>query len=202
MWNCLLGDFDVRQRSWVDTWHVQAPEFYPLSADPYQRLCLFNFLLWHEEDKARDPKADDHVIAMVKRSIDKLNQKRNDAIEELDEALLAESPRRGEAAILNSETPSSMADRLFIGALRIYHMGEAAERKDTGPEHRQKCLARLAVLREQRKDLIGCLFRFAGECRDGLRYFKVYRQMKMYNDRELNPVLLGNGVEADTTLKA
>ncbi|MDP6730689.1 MAG: DUF4254 domain-containing protein, partial [SAR324 cluster bacterium] len=117
-----------RQLSQVGDWHnVQN---IPESGDPLYQLVSeqhhTNFDLWHEEDKARDPDASDAIIATVKRSIDRLNQKRNDEIEKIDEALLDELGQRSVRimvdARLNSETPGSMIDRLSISALKIYHM--------------------------------------------------------------------------------
>lgn len=148
-----------------------------------------NFDLWHEEDLARDPIASDHAITEVKHAIDRLNQQRNDLMERIDERLLAEAGEQAPAAPLHSESPGIMIDRLSILALKIFHTAEEADRADACPEHRQKNLNRLAVLREQRDDLAACLGRLWQEVRAGQRRFKLYRQMKMYNDPELNPVL-------------
>ena len=124
------------QLSQVDEWHQT--QYVPEKGD--QLLTLIteqhhtNFELWHEEDKARDPEASDSIIADVKRSIDRLNQKRNDKIEQIDEALLELLNQRKikklEDARLNSETPGSMIDRLSISALKIYHMEEETSRPD------------------------------------------------------------------------
>jgi len=157
----------------------------------------FNIELWHEEDKARDRGATDAVIAQVKRNIDRLNQQRNDAMERTDEALLRELERRGvrpgAGASLNSETPGSMADRLSILSLKVYHMDEEARRADADAAHREKAAGRLAILRTQVDDLAACLRAVEADLAAGRKRLKVYRQMKMYNDPTLNPVLYRSG---------
>lgn len=152
-----------------------------------------NFDLWHEEDKARDPGASDAEIVAVKHAIDRLNQRRNDLVEKLDGILLAQAGEQNPAAPLNSETPGLMIDRLSILALKIYHTHEETRRESATEAHRQRNVARLALLREQRSDLAGCLDALWSETLAGTRRFKLYRQMKMYNDPELNPRLYGSG---------
>jgi hypothetical protein len=150
-----------------------------------------NFDLWHEEDKARDPGASDAEIAKVKRAIDGLNQRRNDLTEKIDELLLASAGKQNPAAPLNSETPGMMIDRLSILTLKIYHTREEAQRMTATEAHRKKNAARLIVLEEQRSDLAHCLDDLWAEVLAGTRRFKLYRQMKMYNDPELNPAVYG-----------
>jgi Protein of unknown function (DUF4254) len=149
-----------------------------------------NFDLWHEEDKARDPQATDADIAGVKRSIDSLNQRRNDLVEKMDSWLL-NTLEQNERAPLQSETPGLMIDRLSILALKIFHTREEAHRGNATEAHRQRNAERLALLEEQRADLAACLDALWVEVLEGKRRFKLYRQMKMYNDPELNPVMYG-----------
>jgi hypothetical protein len=151
-----------------------------------------NFELWHIEDDARVPGATDAEIAGVKRRIDSVNQRRNDLAEGLDSALLAWLAARGlpnPAAALHSETSGLMIDRLSILALKIYHTREEAERANAPAGHAQRNLERLAILEEQRADLAVCLDALWGEILAGTKRFKLYRQLKMYNDPSLNPAV-------------
>ena len=151
-----------------------------------------NFELWHIEDEARAPGATDAELAGVKRRVDRTNQRRNDLVEELDRALLAWLEPKGlpnGAAELNSESPGLMIDRLSILALKIYHTREEAERADAPQGHAVRNRERLAILDEQRADLAGCLDALWRETLAGTRRFKLYRQLKMYNDPSLNPAI-------------
>jgi hypothetical protein len=147
-----------------------------------------NFELWHEEDKARVPGAPDAEIVRVKRAIDVLNQRRNDLVEKMDMWLI-ERLEQDPGAPLHSETPGLMVDRLSILALKIYHTREEAHRASATENHRLRNVERLARLEEQREDLAGCLDALWAEVLKGTRRFKLYRQMKMYNDPELNPAV-------------
>ena len=149
-----------------------------------------NFALWHEEDKARVPGVPDAETAAVKRAIDGLNQRRNDLVEKMD-GWLIERLEQKEEAPLHSETPGLMIDRLSILSLKIYHTRDETHRSSATAEHRAKNAARLALLEEQRSDLAGCLDALWAQVLDGTRRFKLYRQMKMYNDPELNPAVYG-----------
>jgi hypothetical protein len=149
-----------------------------------------NFELWHEEDKTRAPGVADAEIARVKRAIDVLNQRRNDLVEKMD-VWLTERLEQDPVAPLHSETPGLMVDRLSILALKIYHTREEARRVSATEDHRRRNVERLALLEEQRGDLGGCLDALWGEVLKGTRRFKLYRQMKMYNDPELNPAVYG-----------
>jgi len=151
-----------------------------------------NFDLWHIEDEARTPGATDKELAAVKRRIDQTNQRRNDLAEELDCILLRGLEARGlpaPAAPLNSESPGLIIDRLSILALKIYHTREEAGRTDAPDGHAARNQERLRILEEQRADLANCLDALWRETLAGTRRFKLYRQLKMYNDPSLNPAV-------------
>ena len=180
----------------VRTWHqpdeATADEDDANFAGLVERQHRANFELWHIEDEARRPGASDAELAGVKRRIDATNQRRNDLTEEIDEELLAYLRRRGlpnQKAPLHSESPGLMIDRLSILALKIYHTREEAERTDAPLGHAERNRERLAILEEQRADLAACLDALWQETLDGARRFKVYRQLKMYNDPFLNPAI-------------
>lgn len=151
-----------------------------------------NFDLWHIEDEARAPGAPDARLADVKRRIDRTNQFRNDLAEQLDRAILAWlQPQHlpAPSAPLHSESPGLMIDRLSILALKIFHTREEAGRTDAPDGHAERNRARLAVLEEQRTDLAACLDALWREVLAGTRRFKLYQQLKMYNDPSLNPAM-------------
>jgi len=149
-----------------------------------------NFELWHIEDEARTPGATDAELAGVKRRVDATNQRRNDLAEELDRALLAWLEPQGlpnPQAPLHSESPGLMIDRLSILSLKIYHSREEAERTDASEGHVERNRQRLAILEEQRGDLRDCLDALWCATLNSVQRFKLYRQLKMYNDPTLNP---------------
>ena len=148
-----------------------------------------NFDLWHEEDQARDPGVTPERIVEIKRAIDRLNQRRNDLMERIDGALLQAAGEQRAEAPLHSETPGMMIDRLSILELKRFHTAEEIARTDGDEQHAQRNRERLTVLEEQRDDLRNALDALWTDVMSGKRRFKLYRQMKMYNDPELNPVL-------------
>jgi len=188
----LTGLEDALDR-YLSYWHTDPAVYDGLDAaiSPIAlELAYRNYLLWHEEDKARRTDVDDSAIAVVKRAIDKLNQQRNDLIEKLDEAILAALPLvvSGQAADrINSETPGSIVDRISIMSLKIYHMDEDSRRDDIDDDHRQRSLHRLAVLKLQRHDLYVALGELLADYVAGNKRMKLYKQFKMYNDPTLNP---------------
>ncbi len=170
----------------------------PDSIDPLQEaiesLHGSNFELWHQEDKARDAQAGDSGIAAAKRAIDRINQRRNDQIERCDALLLEELARRNlpnPQAELHSETPGMMLDRLSILSLKRYHTLEELNRAGSPPGHDARNRERLDILEAQRGDLAACLDRLWQHVLRGELRFQLYRQLKMYNDPDLNPVLYG-----------
>lgn len=181
-------------REMVVRWHGQEVD------NPYEgflglvcRQCSFNYLLWHEEDIARSPDVSDADIARVKRSIDRYNQQRNDAIEQLDDWISAKLEEHRIAAApdarLNSETAGSVIDRLSILALRIYHLEEQVRRTDATPQHIESVERKLAIALAQHDDLSQSLRELVDDIFAGRKRHKTYRQMKMYNDPTLNPYL-------------
>lgn len=181
----------------TEQWHAQ-PALLPNTESDFMRTVLTqhraNFDLWHTEDRARAPLATDADIAEVKRNIDGYNQLRNDLAERCDALLLESLDARGlpnPEAALNSESPGLMIDRLSILALKIYHTREEIGRAAAPAGHEQRNRERLALLTEQREDLVACLDRLWEEVLAGTRRFKIYRQLKMYNDPALNPAIYG-----------
>jgi hypothetical protein len=152
-----------------------------------------NRLLWAEEDLARRTDVPDAEIAQNKRAIDRFNQQRNDAVERIDEALLARiaAVPVQEGAWHNAETAGAMIDRLSILALKVHAMGNEARRADATDAHRAACAGKLARLALQRDDLARCLDTLLARAAEGRAFWRVYRQFKMYNDPELNPQLYG-----------
>ncbi len=146
---------------------------------------------WHFEDLIRDPNIDPVAALKLKRRIDAFNQERTDMVEYIDSYFLQKfagvQPKPG--AKINSESPAWAIDRFSILALKIHHMREEAVRSDASPEHRASCQAKLDILLEQRKDLATAIDDLLADIEKGDKYMKVYRQMKMYNDEALNPVL-------------
>lgn len=146
---------------------------------------------WHLEDIIRDPEIDPVAALALKRRIDKSNQDRTDMVEELDSYFrdLYKDIAVAPDATINTESPAWALDRLSILALKIYHMQAEAARTDASEAHRAKCAAKLAVLLEQRADLTEAVDTLLDDIAAGRKYMKVYRQMKMYNDTDTNPVL-------------
>jgi len=146
---------------------------------------------WHLEDIIRDPNIDPVAALALKRRIDASNQERTDMVEYIDSYFLQKythvQPKAN--AKINSESPAWAFDRLSILALKIFHMNEEANRADASQEHRDKCQAKLDVLLEQRSDLSTAIEELLQDIENGDKYMKVYKQMKMYNDDDLNPVL-------------
>jgi len=146
---------------------------------------------WHYEDIIRDPHINPEDALVLKRKIDASNQHRTDLVENLDAFFLNEYKNVEviKDAQINTESPAWAFDRLSILALKIYHMQEEASRVEASENHRQACQKKLDVLLEQRTDLMSAIEQLLEDFKSGRKYMKVYKQMKMYNDDDLNPVL-------------
>lgn len=157
------------------------------------RKCWIDTVQWHYEDIIRDPNINPVAALKLKRQIDASNQDRTDMVEFIDSYFLEKYKNvQAEAdASINSESPAWAIDRLSILALKIYHMEEEANRENASLQHKQKCREKLNVLLEQRTDLSSAIDQLLQDIEKGQKYMKVYKQMKMYNDDELNPVLRG-----------
>lgn len=169
--------------------------------NPYDPTDLIEHLLyaknwidtvqWHLEDIIRDPEIDPTEALGIKRWIDKSNQERTDMVEYIDSWFLQENENVEikEDATINTESPAWAIDRFSILALKVYHMREEANRSEASEEHRAKCQIKLNTLLEQHQDLSSAIENLVQDIQNGRKYMKVYKQMKMYNDDELNPVL-------------
>ena len=172
---------------------IDAPTRNPYPADSYERLLWekshVDTVQWHLEDLVRPDDVDPVEALQLKRRIDRSNQRRTDLVEQIDDHYLARYssvvPQPG--ARINTETPAWAIDRLSILALKIYHFEIEAKRGDD--EHRRRCQAKLDTLLVQREDLTTAIDQLFDELESGSRIMKVYRQMKMYNDPSLNPML-------------
>ena len=162
-------DYDLYCKNWIDT--VQ----------------------WHLEDIIRDPQIDPAEALVIKRRIDKSNQDRTDLVERIDSYFweLYHSVQPQPDARINTESPAWAIDRLSILHVKIWHMREQVERTDVSAEQHDKCAAKMAVLNEQLGDMTTSITQLLEDYKSGARIMKVYRQMKMYNDPTLNPVLYG-----------
>jgi hypothetical protein len=161
-----------------------------IEADLYLKNWI-DAVQWHLEDIIRDPNIDPVEALKLKRRIDASNQERTDLVERID-SYFREKYKNVIAsadAAINTESPAWAVDRLSILALKIYHMKMETQRTDTSEEHLAHCKQKLNILLEQRTDLSTAIDQLLGDIEAGRKYMKVYRQMKMYNDPNLNPVL-------------
>jgi hypothetical protein len=183
----------------IDDYHVHDHVDTPIK-NPYPEGSFENLLYvknwidtvqWHLEDIIRLPDINPVEALQIKRRIDKSNQDRTDRVEQMDDYFLYQfkdvTPKP--TAKINSETPAWLLDRMSILLLKIYHMKEQTERKDASAEHIAKCQTKLDVLLVQREDMQMAFDQLMEDIRNGDRKMKVYRQMKMYNDESLNPML-------------
>ncbi len=190
--------YDAFQQS-IDEYHihnhVDAPVKSPFPAESFENLLYtknwIDTVQWHLEDIIRLPNINPTEALQIKRRIDKSNQERTDMVEKMDDYFLDQfkhvEPKP--TAKINSETPAWLLDRMSILLLKIYHMNEQTERKDVTEEHLAKCMSKLAILLEQNTDMQLAFDQLMEDILYGERKMKVYRQMKMYNDATLNPML-------------
>ncbi len=192
--------YNVFRRSTEDyhlTDNVDAPHVNPFDEGTFEHTLYeknwIDAVQWHLEDIIRDPEIDPVAALALKRRIDSSNQDRTDMVEEFDTYFRDKYKDVAVAAdaTINTESPAWALDRLSILALKIYHMEQEVKRTDASPAHIAKCRAKLDVLLEQRADLIMAVDCLLDDIAAGRKYMKVYRQMKMYNDPETNPVLYG-----------
>lgn len=175
---------------------VDAPMACPyeggIEADLYRKNWI-DTVQWHLEDIIRDPDINSVEALALKRRIDRSNQDRTDLVETIDSYFYTRyhdiQPLPG--ATINTESPAWAVDRLSILALKIYHMQEQVERTDATPEHREACGRKLDVLLQQRIDLSTAIDQLLDDIQAGRKYMRVYKQMKMYNDTDTNPILYG-----------
>ena len=155
------------------------------------RKSWIDTVQWHYEDIIRLPDIDPIEALTLKRKIDASNQDRTDMVEYIDSYFLKkyENVVTKDSARINSESPAWAIDRLSILALKIYHMKEEATRESASEEHKAACQLKLNILLEQRVDLSTAINDLIADIESGDKYMKVYKQMKMYNDDDLNPML-------------
>lgn len=186
----------------INDYHV-IDDVYQPALNPYEKGSIEYLLYaknwvdtvqWHYEDIIRDPQIDPVAALDLKRKIDASNQVRTDMVEYIDSYFLQKyaGVQVKAGAKINTESPAWAIDRLSILALKIYHMSEEANRAEATPEHRAKCQEKLNVLLDQKNDMFVSISQLIEDIENGDKYMKVYKQMKMYNDEELNPVLYQN----------
>jgi hypothetical protein len=177
--------------------HVDHPMENPFKKDSFDYILYeknwIDTVQWHLEDIIRDPQIDPVVALQLKRRIDASNQARTDLVEQIDAHLVTyyKDVKVLPDARLNTETPAWAIDRLSILALKIYHMNQEVIRTDVDEAHREACQRKLDVLLVQQVDLTHAIEELLEDIATGRKYMKTYKQMKMYNDPNLNPVLYG-----------
>ena len=185
----------VRDYHRTDDVDVPMPNPYAKGTIEYELYCKnwIDTVQWHLEDIIRDPDIDPSEALIIKRRIDKSNQDRTDLVERIDSYFLSlfQSVKPQPDARINTESPAWAIDRLSILHVKLWHMQEQVDREDVSAEQHEKCTAKLAVLKEQLEDLTTSIRQLLDDYLSGARVMKVYRQMKMYNDPNLNPVLYG-----------
>lgn len=175
--------------------YIDQPITNPYDAHTLEHLlylkCWIDTVQWHMEDEVRNPSINPTEGLRWKRRIDQSNQDRTDTVEFIDSYYLDKFKNINPLpdATINTESPAWAIDRLSILALKIFHMQQEVNRPDASVTHRQTCQEKLLILLEQRKDLSNSIDQLLADINAGKKYMKVYKQMKMYNDPALNPVL-------------
>ena len=180
---------DYHKTDCVDT-PIHNPYASGIQHDLYLKAWI-DTVQWHFEDIIRDPDIDTSAALILKRRIDKSNQDRTDLVERIDSYFLTlyKNVKPNADATINTESPAWAIDRLSILALKIYHMKEQSERVNASSDHIERCQTKLKVLLEQQKDLSTAIDTLLEDIETGHKYMKVYKQMKMYNDTDTNPIL-------------
>jgi hypothetical protein len=177
----------------IDQVDANMPEHYDKNSFEYLlfRKNWIDTVQWHLEDIIRNPKIEPENLVSIKRKIDASNQDRTDTVELIDEFLFKslKNVNLESNARLNSETPAWLLDRISILQLKIYHFQEQLSRKEINLIHRESVNYKLSILKIQESDLENCYNELMDDLRDGKKYMRLYKQMKMYNDPNLNPVL-------------
>ncbi|MEL6987438.1 MAG: DUF4254 domain-containing protein [Bacteroidota bacterium] len=191
IFNKAIQDYHINDH--VDTLISNPYDEGSLDAILYQKIWI-DTVQWHLEDIIRDPAIHPEEALKIKRRIDSSNQNRTDLVEQLDTYFVQQwnKVELKEGARMNTESLGWAIDRFAILALKIYHMREEANRKDAEETHRFKCAQKLTILEEQSNDLGSSIDHLIEDIKKGVRYTKVYHQMKMYNDPNLNPILYAN----------
>ena len=175
--------------------HVDSPSKNPYSKNSIEQLmynkCWIDTVQWHLEDIIRDPNINPNEGMLIKRRIDASNQNRTNLVEKLDDYYISifNNVSVEKSAKINTESPGWVVDRISILCLKIWHMKEQVDRDDASFSHKKNCKSKLAILNDQKQDLISSFDLLLDEYLEGKKRIKVYRQMKMYNDEDLNPVL-------------
>jgi hypothetical protein len=192
--NCI----DIFEKA-INNYHI-ADDVYQSFNNPFESGTIENTMYlkswidtvqWHYEDIIRDPNIQPDDGMVMKRKIDKSNQHRTDVVEQLDDYYISlfKDVGANSDAKLNTESPGWVVDRISILCLKIYHMQEQVDRTDADNKHKQQCLNKLNILLEQKEDISKSFNELLDQVQKGEKQIKVYRQMKMYNDDTLNPVL-------------
>lgn len=188
-----IGNIIELQKLKTDRWHHEEIIINEQDLLEFvEKNHMFNYLLWHEEDKARRDDMGFEYVYDAKRLIDGYNQNRNNMMQAMDEWVFHNYQPKQQDVPFHSETPGMIIDRLSILSLKEYHMAKQVNRQDVDQKHIDNCQGKLSTIELQLQQLAACLQEFIQQIVNGERSFRVYHQFKMYNDAELNPQLYQN----------